>query len=134
MPLFLNAFTRPACELLPGCEYNKGKTQNVNNSLTERRRHPRWRSNGAQAYLYVRGERPHRCKVRSVSKEGLFLELDSFLNLARGLTIELAFTRSYTGQVTKLYRRSGYVTRVSHDGVAVLFFEKPKILTESERR
>lgn len=68
-----------------------------------------------------------------MSKEGLFLELDDFLNLARGLAIELAFTRSYTTQVIKLYRRSGYVTRVSHDGVAVLFFEKPKILAECER-
>lgn len=110
------------------------KTLKVNKSLTERRRHPRWRSNGAQAYLYVRGERPHRCRVRSVSKEGLFLELDEFLNLARGLTIELAFTRAYTGQVIKLYRRSGYVTRVSNDGVAVLFFEKPKVLMEQDRR
>jgi len=111
-----------------------GKTHKVNKSLTERRRHPRWRSNGAQAYLYVRGERPQRCRVRSVSKEGLFLELDEFLNLARGLTIELAFTRAYTGQVIKLYRRSGYVTRVSNDGVAVLFFEKPRVLTEPAQR
>ena len=122
----------PACDLLLAVEDYTGKTQKMNKSLTERRRHPRWRSNGAQAYLYVRGERPHRCRVRSVSKE-LFLEVDEFLNLARGLTIELAFTRAYTGQVIKLYRRSGYVTRVSNDGVAVLFFEKPKVLTEQAR-
>jgi len=68
--------------------------------------------------------------VRSVSKVGVFLEVDPLLQLVRGLAIELAFTRAYTQQVVKLYRRSAYVTRVSNDGVAVLFFAKPTVLAQ----
>lgn len=92
--------------------------------LIERRRHPRWRSRGARAFLFVQGEPTQRCTVRSVSKAGLFIETDSFL--PRGLAVEMAFTRPYTDQVIKLFRRSAYVTRVSVDGVAVLFFDKDR--------
>lgn len=94
-------------------------------TVTERRRFPRWRSQGARAFLYVAGERTRRCNVRSVSKVGLFIETDLFL--PKGLSVELAFTQLYTQQVVKLYRRSGFVTRVSPDGVAVLFHEKRAI-------
>jgi hypothetical protein len=90
----------------------------------ERRRFPRRRIDGVRAYLYVKGETTLRCKIRSVSKAGLFIELDSIL--PRGLAIELAFTRLYTNQVIKLYRRSAYVTRVTHEGAAVLFLTKHK--------
>ena len=86
----------------------------------ERRRFPRWRSDGAEAYLYVRGQSTRRCKISSVSKAGLFIEIDAVMPM--GLAIELALTRAYTRQVVKLYRRSAYVTRVSQNGVAVLFF------------
>ena len=88
----------------------------------ERRRFPRRRIDGVQAYIYVPGESTQRCKIRSLSKAGLFLEIDPIL--PRGLAIELAFTRLYTNQVIKLYRRSAYVTRVSEEGVAALFLTK----------
>jgi hypothetical protein len=102
----------------------------LNKALLERRRHPRWRSEGARAYLYIRGGGAQRCKVRSVSKVGVFLEVDPGVDLARGLSIELAFTRSYTHEVIKLYRRSAYVTRVGEDGVAVVFLAKPRVLAQ----
>ena len=102
----------------------------MNKALVERRRHPRWRSEGAQAILYIRGQSAQRCRVRSVSKVGVFLEVDPSLRLSRGLSIELAFTRQYTQQVIKLYRRSAYITRVSPDGVAVLFFAKPRVVAQ----
>jgi hypothetical protein len=88
----------------------------------ERRRFPRRRIDGVQAYIYVPGESTQRCKIRSLSKAGLFIEIEPIL--PRGLAIELAFTRLYTHQVIKLYRRSAYITRVTDDGVAALFLAK----------
>lgn len=88
----------------------------------ERRQYPRRPIDGVQAYLYVRGERTQRCRIRSLSRAGVFIEIDAILR--KGLAIELAFTRLYTAQVIKLYRRSAYVTRVTDDGVALLFFAK----------
>ena len=91
-------------------------------ALIERRRHPRWCSDGALAFLYIPGTRVERCKVRCVSKTGSFIETDSYL--PEGLPVELAFTRTYTDQVVKVYRRSGYVSRVCADGVVVRFAVK----------
>ena len=100
----------------------------------ERRRFPRRPVDGVQAYLFVQGERTRRCKIRSLSRAGLFIEIDAFL--PRGLAIELAFTRMYTKRVIRLYRRSAYVTRISDQGVAVLFFAKqeaPRKRTELQQ-
>lgn len=90
--------------------------------LTERRRYPRWHSDRAHISLFVPGEKVERCRVRCVSRVGLFIETRSIL--PEGLTVELAFTRSYTRQLVKLYRRSAYVVRASEDGVAVVFLDK----------
>ena len=94
-------------------------------SSPERRRYARWSSEGAQAILYVRGQRTQRCRIRSVSKAGVFIEVDD--SLPEGIAVELAFTRSYTGQVVKMFRRSAYVARATHDGIAVLFFTKRSV-------
>jgi hypothetical protein len=87
--------------------------------LTDRRRYHRWRSDTALAYLYVPGQQVQRCRVRSVSKAGLFIETPS--GLREGMAVELAFARADAEQVVKLYRRSACVLRVSADGVAVVF-------------
>jgi hypothetical protein len=89
---------------------------------TERRRHPRWHSDGTQVHLYVQGESAQRCKVRDISRAGMFIETETSLPLA--LPVELAFTCLYTRQIVKIYRRSAYVARDSDHGVAVLFFDK----------
>lgn len=95
-------------------------------SLLERRRYPRWQTAGARAYLYVRGQRVQRCKVRSVSRAGVFIETDA--TLPQGLAVELALTHAYTHQLVKVVRRSAYVARFSENGVAVLFFLARKVL------
>ncbi|MCG6967634.1 MAG: hypothetical protein LJE59_14115 [Chromatiaceae bacterium] len=96
-------------------------------SLPERRRHPRWRTEGARAFLYARGEPVQRCKVRCVSKAGLFIETDQAL--PEGLMVELALTQAYTRQLVKIVRRSAYVARASSSGVAILFFVNRKVVT-----
>lgn len=90
--------------------------------LTERRRYPRWRSDHASTFLYVKGEKSQRCRVRCVSRAGLFIETSSVL--PEGLTIELAFVQSYTHQLVKVYRRSASVVRASDDGVGVVFLDR----------
>jgi hypothetical protein len=87
--------------------------------LTDRRRYHRWQSETARAYVYVRGQGVQRCRVRSVSKAGLFIETRS--GLREGTAVELAFARADAEQVVKVYRRSACVLRASAEGVAVVF-------------
>ncbi len=94
--------------------------------LTDRRRYRRWQSDRARAYLYVRGQKAQRCRVRSVSKAGLFIETRS--NLPTGIAVELAFARPDAQQVVKVYRRTAYVVRSSDEGVAVVFSKRPASL------
>lgn len=89
-------------------------------TLPERRRFRRWRAEGARAFLYLRGQRVQRCKVRHVSKAAVFVETDSLLT--EGLTVELALTRPYSDRLVKVVRRSAYVVRTSRNGTAVLLF------------
>ena len=89
-------------------------------SLPERRRYPRWRAEGARAFLYIRGQQVARCKVRHISKAAVLVETES--TLTEGLTVELALTRPYSRQLLRIVRRSAYVARTSQSGTAVLLF------------
>lgn len=91
-------------------------------SSSERRRYLRRQSDGAQVYLYAHGKKSQRCKVRDISRAGMFVETDAALPLAE--MVELAFTCLHTRRIVKIYRRSAYVARASEDGVAVLFFDR----------
>lgn len=88
----------------------------------EQRRYPRRQSDGTQVYLYARGGGSQRCRVRDISRAGMFIETDASLALA--LPVELAFTCLHTHCIVKIYRRSGYVARAADDGVVVLFFNR----------
>jgi hypothetical protein len=88
----------------------------------DRRHYPRRHTGEAQVYLYAQGKSLQRCKVYDISRVGMFVETSIALPLA--LPVELAFTCLYTHHIVRMYRRSGYVARVSENGVAVLFFDK----------
>jgi hypothetical protein len=89
-------------------------------NLPERRRFPRWRAEGAQVFLYIRGQRVQRCRARHISKAAVLVETDT--KLTEGLTVELALSRHYAGHLVKMVRRSAYVARTSNSGTAVLLF------------
>lgn len=88
----------------------------------ERRRYPRRHADGTQVYLYSRGGNSQRCKVRDISRAGMFIETENSLPLA--IPVELAFTCLHTRQIVKMYRRTAYVARVTDDGVVALFFDR----------
>lgn len=88
----------------------------------ERRRFLRRDSDGTRVYLHAPGLKAQRCKVRDISRAGMFIETDTSLRLA--LPVELAFTCLHTRQIVKIYRRSAYVARAAEDGVVVLFFDR----------
>jgi hypothetical protein len=89
---------------------------------TDRRHFPRRHTGEAQVYLYASGENVQRCKVYDISRAGMFVETTASLPL--DLTIELAFTCLYTRHIVRMYRRSGYVARISENGIAVLFIDR----------
>ena len=91
-------------------------------SLAERRRYPRRHAERTQVHLYAQGESVQRCKVRDISRAGIFILTDIVLPPA--LPVELAFTCLHSRQIVKIYRRSAYVARAAEDGVAVLFFDR----------
>jgi len=91
-------------------------------SMSERRRYPRRRSDGTQVHLYAEGISTQCCKVRDISKAGIFIQTGTPLPLAQ--FVELAFTCLHSRQIVKIYRRSAYVARTSEDGVVVLFFDR----------
>ena len=86
---------------------------------TERRHRTRRATDGTHVHVHVLGAGTQRCKVRSMSSAGIFVETAA--TVQPGLRIELAYTCSYTRQIVKIYRRSAYVARVSDDGMALLF-------------
>lgn len=90
--------------------------------LAERRRYPRCYPESTQVYLYVRGEGVQRCKVRCLSRAGVFVEAAA--RLPEGSRVELAFTVFHSNQLVKMYRRSAYLARASDSGLAVLFFTR----------
>ena len=89
---------------------------------TERRHHARRHSDNTQVYLYAPGESTQHCKVRDISRAGLFIETHTTLILLQ--PVELAFTCLYTRHLVKIYRRSAYVARATEDGVALLLFDR----------
>ena len=91
-------------------------------TCTERRHYPRWHSDLTRVHLYVCGENTQRCKVRCMSRVGMFIVIDAPLQTGR--RVELAFTYHHTRQIVKIYRRSAYVARASDDGVALIFSDK----------
>lgn len=90
-------------------------------SQAERRRFPRRQSEGTQVHMYAHGKSVQRCKVRDISRAGLFILSDNILPLE--LPVELVFTCVHTRKIVKIYRRSAYVARASEDGMAVHFFD-----------
>jgi len=89
------------------------------------------RRNSARTFLYIRGEPVRRCRVRCMTKGGLFIETD--VKLAVGTTVELAFTRSHTRHLVSVARRSAKVARSSESGAAILFFATRKSWTRRLR-
>lgn len=90
--------------------------------MAERRGYPRLYPESTQVYLYVQGEGVQRCKVRCLSRAGVFLETAA--RLPEGSPVELAFTVFHSDQLVKMYRRSAYLARASDSGLAVLFFTR----------
>lgn len=86
----------------------------------------------ARTFLYVRGEPVRRCRVRCMTKGGIFIETDT--KLVVGATVELAFTRSHTRQLVSVARRSAKVARSSESGAAILFFATRKAWTRRLRK
>lgn len=91
-------------------------------SSAERRRFPRRLSDGVRVYLHARGRRTCQCKVRDISRSGIFIETDDILPLA--FSVELAFTCLHTRNIVKIYRRSAYIARASEDGLVAVFFDR----------
>jgi hypothetical protein len=75
-----------------------------------------------RVHLHVWGEGIQECKVRCMSRVGIFVETDT--DFVIGRRVELAFTCHHTRQLVKMYRRSAYVARTSDDGVALIFSDK----------
>lgn len=91
-------------------------------SSAERRRFPRRQSDGARVYLHVRGRSTRQCRVRDISRSGIFIETEDLLPLA--FSVELAFTCLHTRNIVKIYRRSAYIARASEDGLVAVFFDR----------
>ena len=93
-------------------------------ALSDRRCHPRWNARGIKVWLIIENCPPERCSIIDASRNGVLIK--SSLFLVPGMKVELAFSRAYSTEVTRLFRRWAQVARTTPNRLAFSFVNKTR--------
>ena len=92
-------------------------------ALTDRRDQPRWQARGMRAWVSMGKGKPEPCRIVDVSRKGVLIR--SPLSIAPGMKIELAFARTQSANVTRLFRCWAQVARSTPNALAMFFVKTP---------